>query len=71
MLSSSQPLSVVEPIGSASDMTRPGTERSGGPTRRKRGADVLIYHPRLVQAGLDLIDFRQSFGLRPSSLSFK
>ena len=37
--------SVVEPIGSASDVTRPGTERSGGRTRRKRGADVLIYHP--------------------------
>ena len=37
----------------------------------KEGVDVLIYHPRLVQTGLDLIDFRQSFGLRPSSLSSK
>ena len=37
----------------------------------KEGVDVLIYHPRLAQIGLDLIDFRQSFGLRPSSLSAK
>ena len=37
--------------------------------RAKEGVDVLIYYPRLVQTGLDLIDFRHSFGLRPSSLS--
>ena len=37
--------------------------------RAQEGVDVLTYHPRLMQTGLDLIDFRYSFGLRPSSLS--
>ena len=36
----------------------------------KEGVNVLINHPRLVQTGLELIEFRQSFGLRPSSLFF-
>ena len=39
-----------------------------GADRAKEGVDVLIYHLQLVQTGLDLIDFRRSFGLRPSSL---
>ena len=37
--------------------------------RAQEGVDVLIYHPRLMQTSLDLIDFRCSFGLRPSSPS--
>ena len=36
----------------------PGTAgRRGSPTGSSRGVDVLICHPRLVQTGLDLIDF--------------
>ena len=30
--------------------------------RAQEGVDVLTYHPRLMQTGLDLIDFRYSFG---------
>ena len=31
--------------------------RRGSPSRLRRGLDVLICHPRLVQTGPDLIDF--------------
>ena len=35
----------------------------------EKGLDVLVCHPRLVQTGLDLIDFRRSAGLKPTTAS--
>ena len=53
----SQPLSLVEPIGAASDMSKPSAAKSRGRAWRRRESTSSLTHPRLAQTGLDLLDF--------------